>query len=95
MTGRGAGFCAGYAMPGYTNPMPGRGMGWGRGKGRGFGMGMGWRHGWAAQGYPVTAQPVPYAPQDEMTMLKNQAQSLGQALETIKNRINELETERK
>jgi len=31
MTGRGAGYCAGYGAPGYANPMPGRGfgMGWG------------------------------------------------------------------
>ena len=27
MTGRAAGFCAGYGMPGYMNPVPGRGMG--------------------------------------------------------------------
>jgi len=26
MTGRGAGFCAGYQMPGYANPTPGRGF---------------------------------------------------------------------
>ncbi|HPN55527.1 MAG TPA: DUF5320 domain-containing protein, partial [Candidatus Omnitrophota bacterium] len=39
MTGRGAGFCAGYSMPGYTNPLPGRGaLGQGRGSlGRGGG----------------------------------------------------------
>ena len=30
MTGRAAGYCAGYAMPGYANPIPGRGV-WGRG----------------------------------------------------------------
>lgn len=61
MTGRGAGFCAGYPVPGYMNPIPG---GWwfalrffGRGRGRGY------RHwfwatglpGWirAAYGYPA------------------------------------------
>ena len=27
MTGRGAGFCAGYAVPGYMNPVVGYGMG--------------------------------------------------------------------
>jgi len=41
MTGRAAGYCAGYAVPGFMNPMPGRGMGWGRGMGRGRGMGWG------------------------------------------------------
>ena len=47
MTGRAAGFCAGYGMPGYANPVGGRGLGfgfgygfgrggWGRGGGRGY-----------------------------------------------------------
>ncbi len=46
MTGRGAGYCAGYAMPGYANPVGGRGFfGWGRG-GRGFGAGPGGGRGW-------------------------------------------------
>ena len=30
MTGRAAGYCAGYGMPGFMNPIPGRGF-WGRG----------------------------------------------------------------
>jgi len=61
MTGRGAGYCAGYGVPGYANPMPGWGfgMGWGRGGGWGGGRGRGWRHmvyatglpGWARYGY--------------------------------------------
>jgi len=42
MTGRAAGFCAGYGVPGYANPVPGRGFGMGLGGGRGFGGG---RHG--------------------------------------------------
>lgn len=36
MTGRAAGYCAGYDVPGYTNPLPGRSYGWGMGGGRGF-----------------------------------------------------------
>jgi hypothetical protein len=49
MTGRGTGYCAGYAMPGFANPwIPGwggRGRGWwGRGRGS---WGRGWRFwGW-------------------------------------------------
>jgi len=31
MTGRGAGFCAGFGAPGFTQPIPGRGFGMGRG----------------------------------------------------------------
>jgi len=34
MTGRAAGFCAGYSVPGYANPILGRGW---------FGRGRGWR----------------------------------------------------
>lgn len=61
MTGRAAGYCAGYPAPGYMHPGGagygwGRGFGWssGRGYGRGFGRGRGWR--W---GYPY---PDPYYP---------------------------------
>ena len=35
MTGRTAGFCAGYPVPGFTNPVGGRGY-WGWGRGGGF-----------------------------------------------------------
>ena len=35
MTGRAAGYCAGYSVPGYMNPIPGRGY-WGRGLRGGF-----------------------------------------------------------
>lgn len=63
MTGRGAGYCAGYGGPGYVNPIPrggfgrgwrrgGRGGGWGRGWGGGWGGGRGWRHGYYATGLP-------------------------------------------
>jgi len=52
MTGRAAGYCAGYNVPGYANPFGGRGRGQGRGFG-GRGFGMGFRGGFAA--------PVPYA----------------------------------
>lgn len=76
MTGRGAGFCAGYAVPGYMNPM----VGWGVGpRGRGFfgrgGRGRrnwfwatgltGWQRaamGWPAYGYPGYGYPAPVAP---------------------------------
>lgn len=53
MTGRSAGFCAGYTVPGYMNPIPGRGGGMGFGQGRGgFGRGggRGWRNMYYATG---------------------------------------------
>ena len=50
MTGRAAGFCAGYGRPGFASPMLGRGGVWGAGMGfgRGWGMGrgMGFGRGW-------------------------------------------------
>jgi len=58
MTGRAAGYCAGYPVPGFMNPVGGRGFGgggWGRGGGGGGwgrGGGRGWRHGYYATGLP-------------------------------------------
>ena len=55
MTGRAAGFCAGYPAPGYMNPVGGRGYG-GRGRGfRGGGFGRGRGFGWAGAGYGMPA----------------------------------------
>jgi hypothetical protein len=62
MTGRAAGFCAGYSVPGFMNPIGGRGYwGWGRGGGRGFwgrgrGGGRGWRNWYYATGLPGWAR---------------------------------------
>jgi Family of unknown function (DUF5320) len=49
MTGRGAGYCAGYGMPGFMNPILGLGTGarFGRWRGAGFrgrDAGHGWRN---------------------------------------------------
>lgn len=54
MTGRAAGFCAGYSMPGYANPVSGRAAGpYGGGRG-GFsrGRGRGYRNNYWATGLP-------------------------------------------
>jgi len=68
MTGRAAGFCAGFPAPGYANPVGGRGMGmgWGRGGGWGrrnwfYGTGLpGWQR--AGYGMPTWGGGVsPYA----------------------------------
>jgi hypothetical protein len=65
MTGRTAGYCAGYPVPGFANPTPGRGF-WGRGRGGGWGR-RNWYYatglpGWAreAQGWPVFSSAAPY-----------------------------------
>jgi len=110
MTGRAAGFCAGYPVPGYDNPVGGRGMGmgWGRGfRGAGFGRGRGRGFGWGRAGYglPTYGAVNPYAyggapfnptvaPQQELDGLKGQAEYLEDALDGIKKRIEELETQK-
>ena len=106
MTGRGAGYCAGFPAPGYMNPMPGRGWGmgrgWGRGGGRGrgggWGRGRGWRYGYQAMGFPDApldygAAPY-YAPpsaEQERQLLKTQAEHFEGALNDIRRRMAELE----
>ena len=107
MTGRGAGYCAGYPVPGFMNPGGGRGMAWGRGGGGGMGMGWGrgrggggWGRGWAADpsAYGAAyAPPVPPAyygppsPEQEMDMLRSQADWLKVQMDTISKRLQELE----
>jgi len=55
MTGRAAGYCAGYPVPGYMNPIPGRGF-WGFGRGFFGGRGRGWRRWYYATGLPGWAR---------------------------------------
>ena len=101
MTGRGAGYCAGYQVPGYVNQGPGMGYGgWGRGGGGG---GRGWRNGfnatgltgWQRAGYgmqPFQAAPPVITGEQEMDALKEQAGYLEKSLEGINKRITELES---
>ncbi len=98
MTGRAAGFCAGYAAPGYMNGRGGRGFGMGFGRGGGFGGGgRGWRHRFHATGFPGWMRTdAPYAqpaigPEQEVADLKRQAEYFGNALEEIRNRIEAIE----
>jgi len=110
MTGRAAGFCAGYGMPGYMNPIGGRGYwGWGRGRGGGRGRGLGRGFGWARAGYGWPAwggYAGPYMPylapgtqqvtaQQELDGLKQQAEYFKDALDEINERIEQLEAESK
>ena len=105
MTGRAAGYCAGYSVPGYMNPVAGRGRfgyGLGLGRGRGFGRGFGFRGAaygapYVAPNYPVAyGNNYPYAqeitPQQETDMLKEQSKAIGGELEAINKRINELKS---
>jgi len=102
MTGRAAGYCAGYSVPGYMNPAGGRmGMGWGRGWGRG----RGWAQPYAAPVSPVApVQPAAYgmytgAPayayskEQEKDMLQNQVKAMEEQMEAIRKRIEEIDAE--
>jgi hypothetical protein len=103
MTGRGAGFCAGYGVPGYTNPGYGAGgavFGGRGGRGRRnrfFATGVpGWRWfagnfmpGWTAfSGQPETSQ-------NEMEVLKGQAQYLENGLKELQARMEVLAAKNK
>lgn len=103
MTGRAAGYCAGYGIPGYMNPVPGRGfLGWGRGFGGG---GRGWRHWFYATGLPgwmrFRSYGIPYwygaplqkpDPEMEKRFLREQAEMIQSELDAIKKRLSELES---
>ncbi|HMA99367.1 MAG TPA: DUF5320 domain-containing protein [Spirochaetota bacterium] len=100
MTGRAAGYCAGYTAPGYVNPVPGAGYGYGRGRGWGRGRGFGFRGGVgtvpAGGAYPYTpAYNYPAAPamqpEQEASVLRDQAKALENNLKQINKRLQDLE----
>jgi len=103
MTGRAAGYCAGYSGPGYMNPRPGYGfgMGFGRGAGRGFRRGGGGFGGGRFQPMaPVAPTPYSYGPaytqptaQEERSFLENQINALQGQLDAVKQRLNEITTQ--
>ncbi|HPB09958.1 MAG TPA: DUF5320 domain-containing protein [Kiritimatiellia bacterium] len=97
MTGRAAGFCAGFSVPGYLNPAGsgfGGGFGRGRGGGRG-GFGRGFRNmffatglpGWARSGVAGTAGAA-----DEKQVLTGQADALRAQLDGIQKRLEQLDS---
>ena len=98
MTGRAAGYCAGYSAPGYMNPRPGYGFGrgFGRGGGRGF-RGGGFGGGRFQPMVPFAATPYPYeaaymqpTPQEERSFLENQIKALQGQLDAVKQRLDEV-----
>ncbi|MBA7542667.1 hypothetical protein ES705_34991 [subsurface metagenome] len=110
MTGRAAGYCAGYSVPGFMNPSGGRlglGFGYGRGYGRGFGRGMG--RGYGRGFVPGYVNPIPYNPpvygggyyqspvdpKQEIGILNEDANALKEQLDSINKRIEELEKSEK
>jgi hypothetical protein len=102
-TGRAAGYCGGFGMPGCANPNVGHGVeiGGGRGRGawsRGFGGGgRGWRNTFYATGLTgrmrsghFVASGHPPTQELEKEALMNQAQALQSELDLIKKRLGEI-----
>ncbi len=102
-SGRAAGYCAGFAVPGYANP--GFAQNFRSGMGRGMrGGGRGWRNmyyatampGWMRSGYaPSYGAPgatMNADPEMEKQALKNQADALQAELDAVKKRLDEMET---
>jgi len=89
MTGRGAGFCAGFAAPGYISP--------GIGRRAGIGRGCGFRRmycpsgmsGWPQSGYPAYSEAFKLAA-DEKEYLNKQAELLKNQLQQIDKRLEEI-----
>ena len=110
MTGRGAGYCAGYGVPGYLNPFGGRyfrrhwGIGW-------FGRGRGWRNwaratglpGWwrASIGLPAFGGQIypPYGPEltsdQEKEILTQELKDLKEEIKAIEKRLGDLKGSKK
>jgi len=103
MTGRAAGYCAGYPVPGFANPFSGRHI-FGRG-GRGYrnwfyATGLtGWQR--ALQGLPAWGcfhpgifPPIPeVSKEQQVNFLKEQAKYFEDTLEEIRKRIKDLQSE--
>ena len=101
MTGRQAGYCAGFNMPGYLNNAGGRYFGMGFGRGTGFGGrggrsgGFGYRNrfiakGLASYGGIFAAPNSDQDPDIEKRVLNNRVEVLQTELDAIKKRLDEL-----
>lgn len=88
MTGRAAGYCARYQLPGYMSSIPICGFGGGRGRGR-----RNWYYATGLTGWQ-RAVDQPYGPtitkEQELAALKDQAEYLENTVNSIKKRIQEL-----
>lgn len=105
MTGRGAGYCGGVGASGFMNPARQSGLGR-RGGGRGWRHGFhatglpGWARAgmgvqaWGTAPYPYAAPVSPAMPGEaEVDALKAQAGYLEQTLQSLRLRIQKLESE--
>ena len=104
-TGRAAGYCAGYPVPGFMNPTPGYGRGFnfgrGRRRGRGFGGGFGrgrWYYPQPRAQYPPAYPPPVYpltttrqTPEEECATLEDYNKELEAERADLVQEMNEVE----
>ena len=95
MTGKAAGYCAGYHVAGYMNLYGGRskqygGFNGGFAGGRGRGSGRGYRHRFFVTGMPGGLRSNANSPEQEMEQLKDRSELLKQQLDDMQARIDEL-----
>lgn len=93
-SGRGAGYCGGTGVPGFTSrPM---------GAGFGAGFGRGWRHwfwatglpGWLRFGAPPAQTSTGEPANSEKEILTRQMDALQQELDLVKRRLDQLTSEK-
>ena len=97
-SGRGAGRCAGSMVPGTMNRSPERGFGGGgrRWRNRFCAKGLlGWQRAAETATIATPAPLVTLAPEQEIAVLKGQAESLQTTLNQTQKRIEELEAKPK
>jgi hypothetical protein len=90
------GYCAGYAYPGYLRSRGffGRGAGY---RNRYWATGIpGWQQGGWYGGFPPSGPFTgPVSEEDEVTFLRRESEDLERALTNVKNRLQEMEKNRK
>ncbi len=103
MTGRGAGFCAGYSVPGYANAARGSGSYGFRLRRRKRLRNQYYMTGlsrWARGGYrrrPAYQNddhPHELTPEEEISILTDQARSIQRQLDSINERLRQMKTEK-
>lgn len=88
MTGRAAGYCAGYNAPGCANPAPGVGFGRGR---RFFGRGRAFAPGFFQGEAPAAApMPQPLSKDQQIQMLEQQKTAIEESLKQIQKQLEDL-----
>lgn len=89
MTGRGAGYCNGYNVPGYSNAMPSRVL---FGRGRGFGMNRGFGRGFYANDAPLVEEQYqqPLSKDQQIQLLEQQREAIEASLKELSKQIESL-----